>query len=190
ERYQVLRHRHRPRPAPLHRDAGQPPRRGRDPQVSGRRPPRHAEGGAEPVLGLPADRPRGRHLRGDHDVPQGLTPPREVPHDPLPDSPYEYPRMTASPPSAEGVPELHPRGYGSLRAAGRSYQSGQGDAYVAAPMIQKHRLREGLHLAGPVEPPKGGTGPRLSRIDAIEGKPADAYAPRTFEELTPVDPHQ
>jgi transcription termination factor Rho len=97
--------------------------------------------------------------------------------------------MTASKSGAEGVLELHPRGYGFLRAASRMYQAGQGDAYVAAQMISKHRLREGVHLAGPVEPPRAGSGPRLSRIDAIEGRPADKFTQRAFEELTPVDPH-
>src|SRR5262245_35432216 len=93
-------------------------------------------------------------------------------------------RMTASAPAAQGVLELHPRGYGFLRQSARSYQAAQGDAYVPAPLIQKLGLREGLHLSGPVEPPRAGSGPRLSGVEEIEGRPAAAFAPRAFEQLT------
>src|SRR2546430_13304337 len=98
--------------------------------------------------------------------------------------------MTASAPAAQGVLELHPRGYGFLRQSARSYKAGQGDAYVPAPLIQKLGLREGLHLSGPVEPPKAGSGPRLSAVEEIEGRPAAAFSPRAFEQLTPVVPHE
>lgn len=97
--------------------------------------------------------------------------------------------MTAPSPHADGVLELHPRGYGFLRQAARSYQAGQGDAYVPGPLIQRFRLREGVYLAGPVEPQRGGAGPRLTAIEQIEGHDAAAFVPRSFEELTPIDPH-
>src|SRR5262249_11545366 len=42
---------------------------------------------------------------------------------------------------------------------------------------------------GPVEPPQRGSGPRLERIDVIEGHPAEEYRPRSFDDLTPIDPH-
>src|SRR5207302_4885012 len=46
-------------------------------------------------------------------------------------------------------------------------------------------------LAGPVEAArKGSGGPRLGRLDSIEGQPPDKYARRTFDELTPIDPHE
>jgi transcription termination factor Rho len=97
--------------------------------------------------------------------------------------------MTAATADAEGVLEMHARGFGFLRQAARSYQAAPGDAYVPAPLIQQFRLREGVHLAGPVEPPRAGSGPRLTRIERIEGRPAEAFSPRSFEELTPIDPH-
>src|SRR5262245_803120 len=98
--------------------------------------------------------------------------------------------MTAASTGAEGVLELHARGFGFLRQPSRSYQASQGDAYVPAPLIQKYRIREGVFLAGPVEPPRAGSGPRLTQVNTIEGKPAEQFVPRTFEELTPVDPHE
>jgi transcription termination factor Rho len=98
--------------------------------------------------------------------------------------------MTTSEQSAQGVLELHPRGFGFLRDRGRSYTAGEIDPYVPAPLIQRLRLREGLLLSGPVEPARKGSGPRLARIEQIEGRPADQFACRNFDELTPIDPHQ
>jgi transcription termination factor Rho len=92
---------------------------------------------------------------------------------------------------ARGVLELHPKGYGFLRDAARNFAAQPGDAYVPTPLITKHGLREGLLLTGPVEPArKGSGGPRLARLDAIEGQPPDKFARRTFDDLTPIDPHE
>jgi transcription termination factor Rho len=91
---------------------------------------------------------------------------------------------------AQGVLELHPKGHGFLRDPARHYRAQSADPFVPAPLIQKLHLREGLLLAGSLEPPRKGTGPRLARIEKIEGKPAVGFALRTFDELTPVDPSQ
>jgi transcription termination factor Rho len=90
----------------------------------------------------------------------------------------------------QGVLELNPKGFGFLRNPTRNYQAGSGDAYVPAPLIQKHRLQEGLLLAGPVEPPRAGNGPRLGRIERIEDQPAGQFSSRNFDDLTPIDPHE
>jgi transcription termination factor Rho len=92
--------------------------------------------------------------------------------------------------SVQGVLEMHPRGFGFLRSSARSYTAGQSDPYVPTPLIQRHRLREGLFLSGPVEPARKGTGPRLARVEEIEGQPSDRFASRNFDDLTPIDPHQ
>jgi transcription termination factor Rho len=92
--------------------------------------------------------------------------------------------------STQGVLELHPKGFGFLRNSGRSYAAQQADAYVPAPLIQKLGLREGLLLRGPVEPPRKGAGPRLARIEEIEGHPPEQFTRRNFDDLTPVDPHE
>jgi transcription termination factor Rho len=91
---------------------------------------------------------------------------------------------------AQGVLELHPKGFGFLRNAARSYAAQQADPYVPAPLIQKFRLREGLLLAGPVENARKGNGPRLARVERIEGLPPDKFALRNFDDLTAVDPHE
>jgi transcription termination factor Rho len=90
----------------------------------------------------------------------------------------------------QGVLELHPKGYGFLRNPVRSYASQPSDPYVPQPLIQRLGLREGLLLAGPVEPAKKGTGPRLAKVEQIEGHEPQAYKPRKFDDLTPIDPHE
>jgi transcription termination factor Rho len=91
---------------------------------------------------------------------------------------------------AQGVLELHSKGFGFLRNAVRHYAAQPADPYVPGPLIQKMRLREGLLLAGPLEPGKKGSGPRLLRVEQIEGQAPERYVPRNFDELTPIDPHE
>jgi transcription termination factor Rho len=90
---------------------------------------------------------------------------------------------------AHGVLELHPKGYGFLRNPGRHYAPTPADAYVSGQLIDKFRLAEGVHLAGPLEPPrKGSTGPRLAAVEFIEGGDPKQYRRRQWDELTAVDP--
>src|SRR5262245_55312818 len=89
-----------------------------------------------------------------------------------------------------GVLEMHPKGFGFLRNPARNYSPQPGDAYVPAPLIQKHRLREGLLLAGPAEGGGPNKGPRLARLEAIEEQAPDRFVRRNFDDLTPIDPHE
>jgi transcription termination factor Rho len=104
--------------------------------------------------------------------------------------------------STQGVLELHPKGFGFLRNAARNYMAQAADPYVPAPLIQRLGLREGLLLTGPLEighangtarkgnGPRQAAGPRLARIEQIEGKPPEQFRRRNFDDLTPIDPHQ
>lgn len=97
--------------------------------------------------------------------------------------------MSDSRPTAQGVLELHPKGYGFLRNPARHYAPTAADAYVPGPLIDKFRLAEGVQLGGPIEPPrKGGTGPRLAAVEHIEGGDPAAFRRRAWDELTAVDP--
>src|SRR5262245_43077569 len=89
-----------------------------------------------------------------------------------------------------GVLEMHPKGFGFLRNAARNYSPQPGDVYVPAPLIQKHRLREGLLLAGPAEGGGPNKGPRLARLETIEELAPDRFVRRNFDDLTPIDPHE
>jgi transcription termination factor Rho len=91
--------------------------------------------------------------------------------------------------TAQGVLEMHPRGYGFLRNPARHYAPVASDAYVSGQLVDKFRLAEGLFLSGPLEPLRRGmTGPRLAGIDRIEGYDPKEFKRRNWEELTPVDP--
>jgi transcription termination factor Rho len=100
--------------------------------------------------------------------------------------------------SIQGVLELHPKGFGFLRNASRNYVAQQADPYVPAPLIQRLGLREGLMLGGPLENGRGNgaprgkqpAGPRLARIEQIEGQPPEHFRRRNFDDLTPIDPHE
>ena len=90
--------------------------------------------------------------------------------------------------SAHGVLEMHPRGHGFLRNPAKNYLPTPNDAYVPGPLIHKLNLAEGVMLAGTLEPPRRGQGPRLVAVTHIEGGDPKAYRRRNWDELTPVDP--
>ncbi len=98
--------------------------------------------------------------------------------------------MTMNDQTGQGVLELHPKGYGFLRSPTRHYVAGQADAFVPAPLIQRHQLREGMLLGGPVEAARKGNGPKLLRVEQIEGNDPQAYPRRNFNDLTPIDPRE
>jgi transcription termination factor Rho len=90
---------------------------------------------------------------------------------------------------AQGVLEMHPKGYGFLRNPARHYAPTPADAYVSGQLIDKFRLAEGIQLAGPLEPARrGATGPRVATVETIEGKDAKDFRRREWDELTAVDP--
>jgi transcription termination factor Rho len=92
--------------------------------------------------------------------------------------------------SAQGVLELHPKGFGFLRNPARHYVAQPADPYVPAPLVQKFGLREGLLVGGQTEAVKKGSGPRLARIEQIEGELPDRLTRRNFDDLTAIDPHE
>jgi transcription termination factor Rho len=97
--------------------------------------------------------------------------------------------MSANGKPAQGVLEMHPKGYGFLRNPARDYAAQSSDPYVPAPMIQKLGLREGVLLAGPVEAARKG-GPRLLAVEHIEGAAPEKFPRRKFDDLTAIDPHE
>lgn len=89
-----------------------------------------------------------------------------------------------------GVLELHPlKGHGYLRQPARGYQPQPTDPLVPAALVQQYRLRNGLLVAGRLRA-GGASGPQLVDISFIEGQPPEAYAPRNFDDLTPIEPRQ
>jgi transcription termination factor Rho len=91
----------------------------------------------------------------------------------------------------QGILELHPKGFGFLRNPTRDYAAQPADPYVPAPLVQQFRLREGVLIGGLTEAARrGANGPRLARVEQLEGEAPDKYARRNFDDLTPIDPHQ
>src|SRR5206468_2248663 len=43
---------------------------------------------------------------------------------------------------------------------------------------------------GPTESNKKGSGPRLARVEQIEGAKVEEFPRRNFDDLTPIDPHE
>ncbi len=95
---------------------------------------------------------------------------------------------TNAPPTAQGVLERNPKGFGFLRDPKKNYRTQPLDAYVPAQFIDKYQLDAGHLLSGPLEPPRKGQGPRLASITTIEGAPAADFRRRRWEDLTAVDP--
>ncbi len=98
--------------------------------------------------------------------------------------------MSAPAATANGVLELHPKGYGFLRNPARSYFPQSADAYVPGPLIRKYSLHEGAMIVGPIERARKGSGPRLAEVTTIEGLAPEQLPRRDFDELTPIDPHE
>ena len=92
--------------------------------------------------------------------------------------------------AVQGILELHPKGFGFLRNPARNYAAQPADPYVPAPLIQRCGLRQGLLVDGATEAARKGSGPRLARIDHIEGLLPEKYTRRNFDDLTPIDPHE
>jgi transcription termination factor Rho len=91
---------------------------------------------------------------------------------------------------SHGVLERHPKGYGFLRNPSKNYAARPDDPYVSGQLISQFKLAEGLHVAGPVEPPRKGSGPRLASVREIEGADPQAFRRRAWDELTPIDPRE
>jgi transcription termination factor Rho len=88
-----------------------------------------------------------------------------------------------------GVLEMHPNGYGFLRSPETNYTRERTDPFVPATMIERYRLREGVHIKALVQPGRRQQGPRVREIEAVEGMPPDDYVNvKNFDQLTPINP--
>ncbi|MCQ2457983.1 MAG: transcription termination factor Rho [Clostridia bacterium] len=87
-----------------------------------------------------------------------------------------------------GVLELHPDGYGFLRAP--SFLPSSKDIYVSLAQIRRFALRTGDFVEGRIRPRREGDKyAALLLVRAVNGVPADALTPRPqFDELTPDYP--
>jgi len=93
--------------------------------------------------------------------------------------------------AAEGVLELHPKGYGFLRDIKKDYAAQDTDPFVSSSLIEKYGLRPGILIRGEVGPGSNSQGPRLRSIDLVDGRSLDDYAKiKRFDELTAINPFE
>lgn len=88
----------------------------------------------------------------------------------------------------DGVLELLPDGYGFLRSAINSYQTGADDLYVSPSIIRRCNLRTGDTITGKLRPPKDNERYfALTKIDTINFDPRTVAKHKVlFENLTPL----
>jgi transcription termination factor Rho len=94
----------------------------------------------------------------------------------------------ANAPTATGLLDVLPEGYGFLRTTG--YLPGPEDVYVSLSQTRRFMLRKGDTVTGQVRRPKDGEKyPALLRIESInELKPEAANQRANFDKLTPLFP--
>jgi transcription termination factor Rho len=96
----------------------------------------------------------------------------------------------ASAPTATGLLDILPEGYGFLRTSG--FLPGQQDIYVSLSQVRRFMLRKGDTVTGKVRQPKDNEKYfALLQIDTVnELDPETAKARPNFEKLTPLFPHE
>ncbi len=89
-----------------------------------------------------------------------------------------------------GVLEIHPDGYGFLRA--ENYLPGSKDVYVSIAQIRRFNLRTGDYVSGKTRPQREGDRYNaLLYITEINGEPPEqSVRRRPFDELTPIYPDE
>jgi transcription termination factor Rho len=93
--------------------------------------------------------------------------------------------------AAEGVLELHPKGYGFLRDIKRDYAAQETDPFVSSSLIEKYQLRPGVLIHGDVGPGTNSQGPRLRTIESVDGRTLEEFAKiKHFDGLTAINPFE
>ncbi len=89
-----------------------------------------------------------------------------------------------------GVLEIHPEGYGFLRA--ENYLPGNKDVYVSIAQIRRFNLRNGDYVVGKTRPQREGDRYNaMIYISEINGEPPENTAHRKpFESLVPIYPNE
>jgi transcription termination factor Rho len=93
-------------------------------------------------------------------------------------------------PSASGILDLLPDGYGFMRTSG--YLPGPEDIYVSMSQVRKHQLRKGDVVTGKVRQPKDNEKYwALLEVEKVNDMDVEAAKERkTFEKLTPLFPDE
>ena len=162
---------------------------------------------AEPTRTAPAN-PLPEHRYGEasytHRISANYNPAYIAPRPTAPESfsPVQVPDAGITAPSLEellasgnyqegsGILELHPDGYGFLRAP--SFLPSTKDIYVSMAQIRRFGLRTGDYIEGKIRPQREGDKySALLYISSVNGVPEEeAFDRPAFDELTPVYPNR
>jgi transcription termination factor Rho len=90
-----------------------------------------------------------------------------------------------------GVLEITDKGYGFLRQQKNDFRASPGDVFISKDYVGGDRFRTGLLIEGEaISAAKRKTGPRMSKIIRINGRPYEEWPDIVpFIDLTVVDPH-
>ncbi len=96
--------------------------------------------------------------------------------------------MSGDCPDGAGVLEIHPDGYGFLRA--ENFLPGTKDVYISIAQIRRFQLRVGDYVVGKTRPQREGDRyVAMLYITSVNGVPTDELVRRPrFEDLTPIYP--
>jgi transcription termination factor Rho len=95
----------------------------------------------------------------------------------------------AVPDFGAGYLEISEKGFGFLRSAEAHFQPKPVDIFVTPDTIKRNFLREGAHVAGPLQAPHRGNSPQLKEVTTVNDLPfADYTKAVRFENLTTIDP--
>jgi len=102
--------------------------------------------------------------------------------------------MTTTPPNGTpeygaGYLEISEKGFGFLRSSDNHFHPKPTDIFVTPDTIKKNFLREGCHVAGPLQPPHRGVSSQLKAVDKVNEMVFSDYVKAVrFENLTTIDP--
>lgn len=94
-----------------------------------------------------------------------------------------------TPEHGSGYLEISEKGFGFLRSSDNHFHPKPSDIFVTPDTIKKNFLREGCHVAGPLQPPHRGVSLQLKSVDTVNDMPFGDYVKAVrFENLTTIDP--
>src|SRR2546423_15605931 len=96
-----------------------------------------------------------------------------------------------TPESGSGYLEISEKGFGFLRSSDNHFHPKPTDIFVTPDTIKRNFLREGCHVAGPLQPPHRGSSSQLKAVGKVNDPPFEQYTKSArFENLTTIDPIQ
>jgi transcription termination factor Rho len=151
-----------------------------------RRPDRQGPGGQRPQGGDRGDRgdPRNRRRRPTREERRQMREERREREE------QERVEALKTAPSASGILDLLPDGYGFMRTSG--YLPGPEDIYVSMSQVRKHQLRKGDVVTGKVRQPRDNEKYwALLEVEKVNDlDPEESKERKTFDKLTPLFPDE